>query len=102
MKYLVKTAVQENGGIPYGQEFEYAPDIDDTGMLLVLYGKLKKYYQGTELFDFYSREINKTYSWLSKNQNQDGGFPAFHPNKNDGQYKMLAALFWLTQIDKSA
>ena len=52
--------------------------------------------------NFYSREINKTYSWLSKNQNQDGGFPAFHPNKNDGQYKMLAALFWLTQIDKSA
>ena len=40
MKYLIKTAVQPNGGIPYGWEFQYAPDIDDTAMLLMLYGKM--------------------------------------------------------------
>lgn len=42
MQHLIKYAVQPNGGIPYGYEFEYAPDIDDTAMLLMLYGKMKK------------------------------------------------------------
>ena len=28
------------------------------------------------------------------------GIPA--PNKNDGQYKFLAFIFWMTKIDKSA
>ena len=41
LEYLITTAVQPNGGIPYGHEFEYAPDIDDTAMLLLLYGKMK-------------------------------------------------------------
>jgi len=71
-------------------------------MLLILYGKMKKHYEGTELSAFYSKQINKTYTWIKSNQNLDGGFPAFHPNKNDGQYKLLAALFWITTIDKSA
>jgi hypothetical protein len=44
LEYLIKHKVQKNGGIPYGDEFEYAPDIDDTGMLLALYGKMQKYY----------------------------------------------------------
>ena len=49
----MKTAVQENGGIPYGWEFEYAPDIDDTAMLLMLYGKMLQNYNGTEIGRFY-------------------------------------------------
>ncbi len=35
-------------------------------------------------------------------QNDDGGFPAFDKDKNDGQYMLLTFLFWMTQIDKSA
>ena len=34
-------------------------------------------------------------------QNEDGGFPKFDKDKNDGQYKMLKTLLWLTNIDKS-
>ena len=102
LNYLAKTAVQPNGGIPYGHEFEYAPDIDDTGMLLILYGKLKSYYKGDALFDEYFKEINKSYQWLRSNQNADGGFPAFDKDKNDGQFKFWTFVFWMTQIDKSA
>jgi hypothetical protein len=52
---MIKTAIQPNGGIPYGHEFEYAPDIDDTAMLIALYGKMKRFYQGTSLFSFYQK-----------------------------------------------
>jgi len=99
---MIKTAIQPNGGIPYGHEFEYAPDIDDTAMLIVLYGKMKRYFKGTELFTFYQNEINRSYSWIKSTQNSDGGFAAFDGNKNDGQYKLMTLLFWITQIDKSA
>ena len=39
---------------------------------------------------------------MKSNQNQDGGFPAFDNNKNDGQYKLVTFAFWVTRIDKSA
>jgi len=55
LKYLVDTAIQPNGGIPYGHEFEYAPDIDDTGMLLIPYGKLQDHYKQKELSKYYKK-----------------------------------------------
>ena len=39
---------------------------------------------------------------MRSTQNEDGGFPAFDKNKNDGQYKFWSFVFWMTQIDKSA
>ena len=45
VEYLINTAVQPNGGIPYGWEFEYAPDIDDTAVLLIIYGKMRAFYE---------------------------------------------------------
>jgi squalene-hopene/tetraprenyl-beta-curcumene cyclase len=102
LEYIINNVIQPNGGIPYGLDFEYAPDIDDTGMLIVLYGKLKEHYRNTPLFDFYDKAINHSYGFVRDNQNSDGGYPAFHKNKNDGQYKFWTFIFWMTQIDKSA
>lgn len=31
---MIKNGVQKNGGIEYGYDFGYAPDADDTGLLL--------------------------------------------------------------------
>jgi len=71
-------------------------------MLLALYGKMQKYYKDTDLFHFYAREINRTFTWIKENQNSDGGFPAFDKNKNDHQYPLIKFTIWLTKIDKSA
>ena len=57
IEHLIKYAVQKNGGIPYGLEFEYAPDIDDTSMLLLLYGKMKAAFPGNTVFGSYNAEI---------------------------------------------
>lgn len=103
IEYLVKNAVQPNGGIPYGLEFQYAPDIDDTAMLLMLYGKLQS--AGVRPSDpsvKLSAQIGRTFGWLKSNQNSDGGFPAFDKNKNDNQFKIVQFIFKLTRIDKSA
>jgi squalene-hopene/tetraprenyl-beta-curcumene cyclase len=100
MEYLIKKAVQPNGGIPYGLEFEYAPDIDDTSLLLLLYGKMKK--AGIASTVTYEDEITRSYNWIKSNQNSDGGFPAFDRDKNDNQYKIIKYIFQLSRIDKSA
>lgn len=71
-------------------------------MLLVLYGKMKKHFRGTELEQFFEYQINRTYTWVRSNQNDDGGFPAFDKNKNDNQFPLVKFLFWATKIDKSA
>jgi hypothetical protein len=54
VEFMINTAVQANGGIPYGQEFEYAPDIDDTAMLLFLYGVMNKQMTGNYSFGTYA------------------------------------------------
>lgn len=71
-------------------------------MLLMLYGKMEKYFPGSTKFGSYSSEIKRTYEWLKSNQNSDGGFPAFDKDKNDNQYKLIKLIFKLTKIDKSA
>ena len=82
---MINTAVQPNGGIPYGHEFEYCPDIDDTGILLLIYGFMNKHMPVNFNYSFgsYANEINRTYTWLKSTQNADGGFPAFDKDKND-------------------
>jgi squalene-hopene/tetraprenyl-beta-curcumene cyclase len=102
VEFMINTAVQLNGGIPYGQEFEYAPDIDDTAMLLFLYGVMNKQMTGNYSFGTYAQQINRTYTWLKSTQNNDGGFPAFDKDKNDDQYKLIKFIFKITKIDKSA
>ena len=33
---MLQKGVQSNGGIEYGYDFGYAPDADDTGLLLLV------------------------------------------------------------------
>lgn len=36
---MIENGVQPNGGIAYGYDFEYAPDADDTGLLVLVMSK---------------------------------------------------------------
>lgn len=38
---MIKDALQDNGGIAYGWEFEYYPDADDTAMFVSFLAMLK-------------------------------------------------------------
>lgn len=68
----------------------------------MLYGKMLNAKVTTSSDISYEKEINRTYTWLKSNQNNDGGFPAFDKDKNDDQYKFVKWIFKLTRIDKSA
>lgn len=35
VEHFLKEGVQQCGGIPYGLEFEYCPDTDDTGIMVI-------------------------------------------------------------------
>jgi hypothetical protein len=52
---MVKEGLQPGKGIGYGYDFEYAPDTDDTGLLLVV----MSYYK-----ELYKKEIPETINWL--------------------------------------
>lgn len=39
MDKMIAEGVQPNGGIAFGYDFEYAPDADDTGLLILLLSK---------------------------------------------------------------
>jgi hypothetical protein len=47
MDKLIAEGVQPNGGIAYGYDFEYAPDADDTGLLILLLSKFGERYEET-------------------------------------------------------
>lgn len=64
--------MQENGGIPYGLDFEYAPDTDDTGLFVVVMTYFK---------DKYFDKISLSNTWLKSMQNDDGGYGAFDKGK---------------------
>jgi len=73
LDYIVKNGQQPNGGFCYGFGFEYAPDTDDTAIAvqaMLHYG------------DKYKPQIKKAVDWLVFMQNKDGGFGAFHKEKN--------------------
>lgn len=100
--HFLKNAVQECGGIPYGLDFEYAPDTDDTGVMVLL---LAKYYK-----EDYSDALKKANSWLISMQNNDGGFGAFAKGNNDllvvrtiaGRFTNSAEIFDESSVDVTA
>jgi squalene cyclase len=73
---MLAKGMQSNGGIAYGYDFEYAPDADDTGLLVLVLSKFG---------DRYQDQIAKSNKWLATMQNPDGGFPAFDINKMENQ-----------------
>jgi len=80
---MIAEGVQPNGGIAYGYDFEYAPDADDTGLLLLVLSKFG---------DRYNSTIAKSSAWVRSMQNPDGGFPAFDKNKMENNYVMKMAM----------
>lgn len=58
--------------MPYGYDFEYAPDIDDTGLFVVLLNHFGNKYKWP---------MNLATQWLFSMQNSDGGFAAFDKDK---------------------
>ena len=73
LDHIIKEGQQPNGGFCYGYGFEYAPDTDDTAMAVQAMLKFG---------DKYKAEIKKSVDWLIFMQNSDGGFGAFHKEKN--------------------
>jgi squalene-hopene/tetraprenyl-beta-curcumene cyclase len=64
----IASSQQHNGGFPYGKDFEYAPDLDDTAEALLLLSHWK---------EKYGPQINKSLEWIKSKQNSNGGWAAF-------------------------
>eukprot|EP00831_Metopus_contortus_P082541 TRINITY_DN894_c0_g2_i1.p1 TRINITY_DN894_c0_g2~~TRINITY_DN894_c0_g2_i1.p1 ORF type:complete len:295 (-),score=29.37 TRINITY_DN894_c0_g2_i1:72-956(-) len=62
----------KSGGLPYGLDFEYAPDTDDTALAVSFMCKI-----GLKN----SETVKRALSWLSSMQNSNGGFAAFDRNR---------------------
>ena len=97
--YILATQTA-TGGFPYGFDFEYAPDVDDTAEAMLLCAAW-----GAE-----SAQIQKSAKWLVELQNEDGGWGAFDRN-NVGNpllklmtrsYKDSVALFDDSSADSTA
>eukprot|EP01105_Mastigella_eilhardi_P027789 TRINITY_DN8780_c0_g1_i1.p1 TRINITY_DN8780_c0_g1~~TRINITY_DN8780_c0_g1_i1.p1 ORF type:complete len:651 (-),score=160.05 TRINITY_DN8780_c0_g1_i1:127-2079(-) len=82
-KLLTDTAVhvakqqQANGGIPFGKDFWYAPDTDDTAESVLFWSKLLA---GGADESLVLTQIERGVEWLTLMQNDDGGFGAFAKN----------------------
>ncbi|HTV47242.1 MAG TPA: prenyltransferase/squalene oxidase repeat-containing protein [Phycisphaerae bacterium] len=70
---FVLSRQQSSGGFPFGRDFEYAPDTDDTAAAILMLS-----HWGTQ----YSRPIQKAVHWLCSMQSRDGGWGAFDRNNN--------------------
>jgi squalene-hopene/tetraprenyl-beta-curcumene cyclase len=83
--YLVKVQTS-SGGIPFGLDFEYAPDTDDTAEMVSTLSLMKG--------DRYKKSIQHAVSWLATMQNSDGGWGAFDRNNvGNPLLRMFAAPF---------
>ncbi|OQW54542.1 MAG: hypothetical protein A4S09_17440 [Proteobacteria bacterium SG_bin7] len=80
--YILSARNPKTGGIPFGFDFEYAPDVDDTAEALLFCASI----------GMPKRELNKAASWLMSRQSKDGGFGAFDKN-NTGNF----FLRWITK-----
>lgn len=79
-KYLAYVQ-QDCGGFPYGEDFWYAPDTDDTSEIILLLNHL----------DGFKKEVKHAVLWLTEMQNRDGGWGAFY--KDNNEIKILEYLF---------
>ncbi len=80
--YILHSRNRENGGIPFGYDFEYAPDVDDTSEAILF----------LTMVGYRGHEVKKATHWLTSMQSRDGGFGAFDKN-NNGNF----LLRWVTR-----
>jgi squalene-hopene/tetraprenyl-beta-curcumene cyclase len=72
LDYLVRQQVVGLGGFPFGKDFYYAPDTDDTAeVVLALLGHGR-----------YEKEAAAALAWVLRMQNDDGGWAAFSKNNS--------------------
>lgn len=77
---------QTGGGFPYGYDFEYAPDVDDTAEAIL-------FFSGSSRQDDTER-VARAVRWLLSLQNSDGGWGAFDRNNiGDPLLRRLARPF---------
>ena len=67
--YLISTQVEE-GGYPFGFDFEQYPDTDDTAIIILSLAEIGGY----------EKQNQKAVKWLFKMQSSDGGWGAFARN----------------------
>jgi len=72
--HYILSSQQENGGFPYGFDFEYAPDVDDTAEAMMF----------LQNWPEHRARLNKSSDWLLSLQNHDGGWGAFDQNNMGG------------------
>jgi len=83
-EYIVSLQ-QPNGAFPYGYDFEYAPDADDTAEAILFLHQFGKRYQ---------KSIDRATAWLCEMQNRDGGWGAFdHENTGNLFLKLMTKDF---------
>lgn len=78
--YLTRQQV-ENGGVPYGIDFYYAPDFDDTAEVVTFWNKMIRSNAiptSSEEKKALMDSIRRGNELLFNIQNDDGGFPAFN------------------------
>lgn len=80
--YILHSRNRKNGGIPFGYDFEYAPDVDDTSEAILFCTGL-----GVR-----NHAIQKSAQWLMSMQSKDGGFGAFDKDNNGNFF-----LRWVTK-----
>nr|BAL50000.1 squalene-tetrahymanol cyclase [Stygiella incarcerata] len=98
----IRDAQAPNGGMPYGLEFTYAPDVDDTAEAVLLWHMVDPVR--------YKDNIERGMQFIMSSQNDDGGWPAFHPNRHwsymidyfAGSLKDSAELYDVSSNDVSA
>lgn len=80
--YILQARDRKTGGIPFGLDFEYAPDVDDTAEAVLF----------CQSIGAPKRELNKAANWLMSMQSKDGGYGAFDKNNNGNFF-----LRWVTK-----
>jgi squalene-hopene/tetraprenyl-beta-curcumene cyclase len=72
---MVTQAQTASGGLPFGFDFEYAPDVDDTAEMILFLKQFDP--KDRAQINPYSKNIERAESFILKMQNRDGGWGAF-------------------------
>ena len=80
---------QPGGGVPYGIDFECAPDVDDTAEAVLLLSHWPEF----------RPHVERACAWLLAMQNRDGGWGAFDRNNEGNVVLRLAAAGYDNSVD---
>ncbi|HAR42287.1 MAG TPA: hypothetical protein DCS07_06600, partial [Bdellovibrionales bacterium] len=77
-EYLISRQ-SPNGGFAFGEDFEFAPDTDDTAEILLLLSH----------YPDFQKPVERALHWLRSMQNKNGGWGAFSKD-NNGNFILAA------------